>query len=234
MAVEKPKEEGAPAYMAQYTALMTILLAFFICMLTMGQQKEAEYKRAGYGQIRDAFSLKGGMGILPYMRAVMGSYPHLGEGPEIEEADSLGYRKGAFEARQLDADGITECNLAYQSRAVRLATPVMFPPGRWDLNRDARAFLHTMGRVFYNLPDTLLTVCCFQQDDGASGISSQLLAARRAATVVRYLESECDIGSERLRNLGYSHDRYLTTEDQDSTEAEAQKLVFLVQKKRSS
>ena len=64
---DPPKEASAPSYFVQYAALWCLMLAFFVVLLSMGHQRTAEFK-SGMGMIRDAFGLKGGMGILAFWR----------------------------------------------------------------------------------------------------------------------------------------------------------------------
>jgi hypothetical protein len=65
MGKKKFIDTGAPAYMAQYTALMTLLLAFFILLNVLSESKESGFKD-GIGQIRNAFGQVGGLGIFSY------------------------------------------------------------------------------------------------------------------------------------------------------------------------
>ena len=71
MAKKKVLVGGAP-YMAQFTALMMILLACFILMVAMSPRKEKGLKQ-GMGSIRNAFSNVGGFGIFDFITPYFGT-----------------------------------------------------------------------------------------------------------------------------------------------------------------
>ncbi|OVE76283.1 hypothetical protein BVX97_01570 [bacterium E08(2017)] len=225
-----PEEEGAPAYMAQYTALMTILLAFFICMLTMGEEKASEFQSRGMGYIKDAFGLKGGLGLLNYWKAIMRKFP---ETRYDEEKDKdrhlLGYQKGAFQAEQLDAEGILKMEMQDWGYSVRIKTPLTIGEKSVVLDKEARSFLDKVGGVFYNLPGYVITACCYESrnEDNEENLRK---ASKSAATVTAYLEGKCGIPRERLNSIGYSSSRYLGDNGNSNPD---QGVVFFIRKEAS-
>jgi len=62
---KKVVDVGAPAYMAQYTALMTLLLAFFILLNTMQDEQESGFNE-GIGDVKNAFGSSGGFGLFQF------------------------------------------------------------------------------------------------------------------------------------------------------------------------
>lgn len=224
---KKKEAEGAPGYMVQYTALMTILLAFFICLLTLGQQKATEYRKKGLGHVRDAFGLKGGLGLLPYWKAIMKNYPEVEElDEEIDEKkDLLGYVRGAFTADVLDAEEIVQAEFEDWGYSVRVLTPLQFETGSIVLSRDAQRFLDRTGGVFYNLAEHTIIACCYVSTGDPQ--KDYRLAAHRAVVITRYLKHECRVPGDRLRAVGYAHDRYLGPNDMGQSD---QMTLFFVRK----
>ncbi len=223
---EKPQEEGAPAYMAQYTALMTILLAFFICMLTLGDEKAAKYKKEGFGYIKDSFGLSGGLGLLPYWKAIMKKFPEYGEFDQDKDKDLLGYVKGSFESEELDAEGILKVDLQNWGYRVKIPTPITFAEDDVLLSRNVLGFLDRVGGVLYNLTNHMVTACCYETRGSDDGMN-QIISARRAAAITSYLKDRCGVPGDRLNYVGYSSSRYLGS----SEDAEIkQGTVFFVRK----
>ena len=64
---------GGPPYMAQFTALMMILLACFILMVAMSPRKKEQGLKKGIGSIRNAFSNVGGFGIFDFISPLFGT-----------------------------------------------------------------------------------------------------------------------------------------------------------------
>ena len=222
----KPKAEGAPAYMAQFTALMTILLAFFICLLTVGQDRVSNYKKTGYGYIRNAFGSKGGVGLLPFWRSVMKRYPKVRKKKEEPDAEFLGYMKGAFHADEFDADGISGADMEHRGSSIKIFTNIQFSGDRVALTAEAQVFLDRLAAVFVNLPDYVLTACCYSSTGGDVD-KDRMLAAERAILIVRYLKDSGGVPVSRMRSAGYAHDYYLAPLDKGQTK---EAVVFLVRK----
>ena len=232
MKKKEKEEEGAPAYMAQYTALMTILLAFFITMLSMGQNRVSKYNNIGLGYFRDSFGLginmKGGIGILPLWKSVMPHEPDVQESKDVplDEKNLLGYLKGAFEAERMDSDTLLGTELQDYGYYVAVPSDVKFADGKANLGVNARKSLDRVGGVFYNLSGFIITVCCY--DGTGAEETRQAVAAKRAAVVVRYLETKCGVPRERLHAVGFAHDRYLESAKDSNA---GQILQFVVRKK---
>jgi flagellar motor protein MotB len=226
---EPPQEEGAPAYMAQFTSLMTILLAFFIVMLTMGQEKASRYKMEGFGLIRDSsFGLKGGgLGFMSYMRAALQGHPDIARnGEESAEDRHLGYVRGEFDREQMDAEGIVHTEMQDWGNSVRIATPVVFKDDGWTPDPKSRQFLDRIGDVLYNLKGYRVTVSCYEAA-GDDPPTARMTAARRALAVANYLERQKRVPRTMLHAVGYSDARYMEFADGESP---TQKTVFFVRK----
>ena len=209
--VEMPKESLAPAYFVQYAALWSLLLAFFITILTMGKTKNSEFK-SGVGFIRDAFGMKGGLGMLPFWRKASSSQSDEAspiQTPESEEpGDLIGFVKGLLWKEGLSSISILRTEVDDRGVNVMLKTPIVFPPGSALLNQDTQKFLNQMGGIFYNLPKTVISINCLTMDSGSEE-RDLFLASERAAAVARYLKETCRIPGSRIDAVGYSHARYL-------------------------
>ena len=55
---------GAPAYMTTYGDMMTLLLTFFVLLLSFSSMRDAKFRRA-------MGSLKGALGVLPFEQSVL-------------------------------------------------------------------------------------------------------------------------------------------------------------------
>ncbi|MBN1670895.1 MAG: OmpA family protein [Kiritimatiellae bacterium] len=196
---------GAPPYMAQYTALMTILLTFFITMLTMAKEKESGF-RIGIGSIRDALGIKGALGLLPFwsnMRTTFTkTYPKVKE----QEKDEMliGYsREMTWEDMYADV-GYLRTEYINRGVGLKIPTPIVFAEGRAAMDKEAKRFMDRIGGILYSLPEVVLTVRSLCTETGDE-VQDQLLATKRAAALVRYLEQRARISRDRMRAVGYAH-----------------------------
>jgi chemotaxis protein MotB len=217
--IKKAEEDEAPGYMVLYSSLMSLLLAFFVTMLAMGQERTAQFK-TGVGQIRDAFGLRGGFGVLPYWRSMSqwlaSDYPKVTK-EEDQDAKLIGYLKGVLWREGLDESFILDIEYDRMGATIIMRTPIKFGVGNAFLERDSRWFLNRMGGVFYNLPEALITVSCLVETSGREAEddrADEYLAIERAVAVNRYLIDEVKISEERLQAVGYAHERYLRRLDE--------------------
>ncbi|MFH0878846.1 MAG: flagellar motor protein MotB [Lentisphaerota bacterium] len=208
---EPPKESSAPAYFVQYAALWCLMLAFFITLLTLGSQKSAKFK-VGMGLLRDAFGLKGGLGLLPYWRKLTSgsgdNNPAVQKVKPEDAGDVVSYFKGMLWKEGLSSVSILHTEADDRGISIYVEAPLQFATNSATLDRDTRGFLSRIGTLFYNLPNTVITVNCLVTNS-ASDNANLLLAAERVSAISRYLQEQCQIPRRQLDAVAYSHDRYL-------------------------
>ncbi|MBI3985834.1 MAG: OmpA family protein [Lentisphaerae bacterium] len=216
MRIQRPAEAGAPAYMVQYTAVMMLLLAFFIALLSAAKfgPQQAGMKE-GLGKVRNAFGTSGGLGILPFVAQIKRNFKDLLPSRELDETSGggsdnvLGLQKtgrGQFsDARFLRVRQIT------RGIGLKVDTPIRFDGEAAALDGKAREYLARMGSLLHALPDTVLTVSAYCRPGDDPG-RRELLAVERAAAVIRYLEKESGVSRSRLRAVGVTHESTLGVE----------------------
>jgi flagellar motor protein MotB len=215
---EPPQDAQAPGFFVQYAALWCLMLAFFICMLSLGHERTAEFK-TGVGFIRDAFGLKGGLGMLPFWHMIAGESSHKGQtsrAPQVEEEGNLiGYFKGMLWKEGLASVSILRVEVDEWKVGVVMKVPLSFPEGESVLDTTAKEFLDRIAGVFFNLPDWFLSVGCLTPAaDDENG--SLRLASERASVVARYLQDVGRIEGNRVEAVGYAHSRYTGIEAPDA------------------
>ncbi len=226
---KKEEDEEAPDYIAQYTSLMTILLAFFIIMLSMGSDKTADYQ-SGMGYIRNAFGSQGGFGLMPFWRGIWQRNPDI----EVEESESeedhlVGYEKGKLSLDSLDAEGILKAEIQDWGRYVSVTVPISFPENEAAITDGAKEYLKGLGQLFYSLDGYRVTVCAYVSTGDHE--ADQVLATKRSVLIMRYLRDEYNIDDHRIRSAGYAFPDYL---DSGKAEGREQMVTFVVQKLKQS
>lgn len=205
---EEKKPAGAPAYMTQYTALMTILLAFFIVMLTLGQDRVAQYK-VGVGLIQDMFSMKGGgMGVLPFWRSLTRGVPDVpADVEDAPDAALLGYYDDSISSINLAISGMRNVLLEDMNNTFRFKAPLGYDEDQIRVSSAYSSALEHVAAVLYALDGYQITVCVVVKGDDKQ--ANRVLAARRAAWLMRYLIEFGRLNPVRVRSAGYGDARYL-------------------------
>lgn len=198
---EKKQSAGAPAYMLQYTALMTILLAFFILMLTMGHERVAGYMD-GVGQIKNLLELQGGgSGVMNFWRSMRKpGLPKKVKEDAHPDAQLVGYEKDAVDQYSLDATSIQKIEFVDDKKTLRLLSSIRFEPGQARMDRKTQFALDQAVATIYSLKNYQVVVCVLV--DTGHPEADRLLAAQRAAWLVRNITAQTQIPLERIRALG--------------------------------
>ena len=225
---DPPKEEKAPAYMTMYSALWCIMLAFFVVLMTLGRQKSDKYKK-GIGAVKNAFGVRGGMGMMEYWRKASDGQGDNNPNPpdEQEEGDVVGHFKGMLWKEGLSNVSILKTEFDDRGISITIDTPIEFVTNSAVLGREACAFLSRMGGVFYNMPGFEITVQDLTMREKDTDDRNLLLAIERASAVTRYLQDEARIPADRIIAVGFSNRKYLTALKSDPRD---QALIFSLRK----
>ncbi len=197
---EKKAPAGAPAYMAQYTALMTILLAFFILLLSMGMEKTGGLLE-GVGDIKNLIGLTGGQGVLDFWLSTRRpGLPKQEEEPERPDAALVGYEEGAADRLGLDSSSIDKIGFVDERKTLRLRSSIRFDPGQVRMDPKSQFALDQAIATIYSMQNYHVVVCALV--DSGRPEADRLLAAQRAAWLVRHITTHAQISKDRVRALG--------------------------------
>ena len=232
--VKPPEEQGAPAYMAQYTALMMLLLAFFIAMLAQcsfgpplaGMQK-------GLGGIRNALGIQAGWGILPFMsqvdKTVRQIFPRTDQVKEEDrDRNLIAHPRQSMLRNAVIRDEWMSLTPLTRGKTLRVTTPIEFPEGQASLRASDMEYIERVGGVLQSDPSLGLVIRVLVPD-AREPDAAELLAAQRAAVVARYLRDVSGVPSARIRAVGYAFDRYLGEVPAERTRS-GQVVWFYIQK----
>ncbi len=211
--VKKPKEDLAPAYFVQYSALWCILLGFFVMLLSFGKTQMGP-GADGLGEVRDAFGTGGGLGLLPFARNVLFGKGDAGASSfrireskprQITEVD--GYIRGMLWQKGLSSlSKITVVSSDHSSKVI-LQVPVSFRVDR-HLEQESVKFLEMLGEVLLDLHQYTFEVVVVEEE-GENPTDRQRSAMLRAAVVARFLTEISSLPSEQVSAVGYSDSRFI-------------------------
>ena len=197
--VEPEKKEGAPKYIVSYSAMVTILLAFFIMLNNLATVQECGLIGAGLGAFRKSFNSVGLPGVLP------GSSSHksfLWLGGKYVPEETTGETEGKPSTGRLIDPPERDLENTVNS-LLKVESEVMLPlpqsePGA--LNAETRARLASVARLIRR-GDCNVHVCASLPVEGEIGTAWRS-ASEWASEVGRYLRDQEHIASERIIVIG--------------------------------
>lgn len=211
--VKRPKEELAPSYFVQYSALWCILLGFFVMLLSLGSTQTGPGSD-GLGEVRDSFGTTGGLGLLTFSKnALFGrsdggasSFKIRQSAPnQITEVD--GFIRGMLWKKGLSDTAMIAVLHSSDASSVVLRLPVAFRAND-NLERESIKLLEMLGEVFLSLDHyniAVMAVC----DDAEDPEECQRLALRRAAVVARFLIQTASLPQDHVQAVGFSDSHLL-------------------------
>ncbi|GAU07974.1 flagellar motor protein MotB [Desulfoplanes formicivorans] len=209
---EQPSEEGAPAWMATFADLMSLLLTFFVLLLSFANTDIHKFQDM-IGSIKDAF----GVQVKRDQDSYIAFSPSRFERDNItmtpQNREALGLNMALQAA--LQEDETLKKNVDFQpddtGLLMRIGSEVMFAPGSAVLAREAEPVLqqvikvmgeHNLDLVIRGHTDDVLTSSSMYP-------SNWELSSARAAAAVRYILEHSSISPFRLKAVGYAGTRPL-------------------------
>ncbi len=187
---------GGPPYMAQFTALMMILLACFILMVAMSPRKEKGIKQ-GMGSIRNAFSNVGGFGIFDFISPLFGTKnaknrKRKGDQDGVDLNTTLregGAGNSSAETKDVD----TGVYLRYRFRC-------KFNDFNSSLTKETKENLAKLGTGLSVFNQKLVIKCI--ASDYNDNENNRQLATYRAANIMRFLAEQSGVSYVNMLALG--------------------------------
>lgn len=230
------------AWMITFSDLLTLMLTFFVLLLSMSSMDDMKLKEA-FG------ALKGAVGVLEY-----------GAGSAVNKDSFITSRnisataksdllklfkelKGVMEAEKtvdimkvLNIEG-TEIEVRSDSRGAVIALPsmVLFPPGRAELREEGEKLLSQISIVLRR-PSNLVSVDGHTDDRPQTSSrfpTAWELSMARAVTVLHYLVEEEGLLPQRFIASGYGSNRPLVANDTSAGRQRNRRVEIVLLKERT-
>lgn len=208
--------EGAPAYMATYGDMMTLLVTFFVLLISFSSIQEVKFQKA-------ISSLRGALGVL---KADAGAYVRKPRTPMYEFKDEeMQYQleKVLEDMRRITEEESTpESQLSVEKSKDRIhfsiSSPMLFDSGHAELKPEADAVLKTIAEILAMTPFEVRVEGHTDSDRLMPGAryrnNWELSAARALAVVEQFLSYEdLDIDPSRFQAIGYGEFHPLADND---------------------
>jgi len=204
---KREQTEEAPntnAWITTYTDLMTLLLTFFVLLISISTI-DSNRKREALNSLIGAFGFKPGaqsvLGKENGMNVTMGSAPMVKEKVDFEQLQNVAFQNG------LDAD--VEVRQEQEKIIISLSKRVLFERGSTKIRPESRRFLAEVGKVFKEAPGMIEfrgfadeAEVIFERDPMKRAM---YLSAERAMAVYGYFKTENRIPMKKMVAHGFGY-----------------------------
>ncbi len=211
MARAKKQEcpEGAPGWIVTFSDLMSLLLTFFVLLLSFSTISEQEFNEA-------MMSLQGALGILPKFSHVISVAPRPPRRPTDDTAKAARRLRRQMQLMAKDK----QVKIQYDALGgikISLPSAVLFDSGNAVLKADAYPVLQSVGDTLRDLPDTFIEVR--GHTDGQALTTSleyrdnYVLSYFRADAVARQLNVASGVPMEQFELIACGPNQPMATND---------------------
>lgn len=204
--------EGLPGWLATFGDLMSLLLTFFVLLLSFSTMEEIKFKNA-------MGSLKASLGVFdskPEMTQPIRVTLPLVRG-SIRQSQNI--RKSAENLEKTLSDEGLEGDVSLTGTStglvIRIQAPVLYDVGGAELKGEIRNVLNALGDVLRDLPNQVVVQGHTDNvpiaNPRSEFPSNWELSYQRAVNVVRYLITETLVMPTRMAAEGYGEYRPIAT-----------------------
>lgn len=240
MAEDAPQEEpakekkqdcpaGAPAWMTTYSDLVTLLLTFFVLLLSMANMDPVRVLQAS-SSLRDAFGMHKTPANVEFSIPVIPSPPISKFSPIQENITKKMYEKvkSQIEALRLDEE-VGVINQDDKSIILRLSDSILFKPGEKKISPRAYSVLRSIADIIRPLPmDLRIEGHTDDRKIADSLYGNWDLSVDRSVTVLKYLAQSDLLHLDRMSAVGYGSDRPAVPNRDEATRALNRRVDFVL------
>lgn len=223
---KKKQSSGAPLWMCTFADMMSLLLCFFVLLLSFSVMDEQKFVKVA-GSLEKAFGLQR---INPYLG-----------NPRSEKIVAPTFESVPLEARFqeelieiIDEEvkaGLVEVEEQDEGLVLRVKEVVAFDSGSAAIKPHFRAFLDKLGKAVVEL--NAHVVVSGHTDDlplrkKAPFESNWSLSAGRAVRIVEFWQARYNIPPERLSAVGYAQGRPVTANTTPEGRAKNRRVEFKI------
>lgn len=207
-------EAGAPKWMVTYGDLMSLLLTFFVLLVSFSSMQESKFK-AAMGSLQAALGvLESDPFIAVNLETMTVNIPTLGKDLGMNEIEGMMDEliEIVEQAKMMDQIKVTKERGRIK---IEISSPILFQSGKAELKDDFKKILNQLGNLFKKT-DSYIRVEGHTDNipiKTQQFSSNWELSARRAVNVVRYFSDSLGIKPERLSAVGYGEFRPIADND---------------------
>ena len=221
-------EEGAPLWMTTYGDMMSLLLTFFILIVSFSSIQEVEFKKA-------MGSLQSALGVLPRhsgFNQQMQSFRFNEDQTTKDIIEEVNKMKEEIAEKGLQ--GQIKVTLTEKGAHIVISDPVLFDLGSAALKPESKAVMDIVAKLIKNSPNTEVLVEGHTDNwpiNTTEYPSNWELSAARALSVVKYFAFRRGFDPARFAATGYGEYRPLKPNDTVVNRANNRRVEIFINKK---
>lgn len=217
--VEPPTEEGLPPWMATFADMVTLLLCFFVLLLSFAQHDVNKF-RTLMGSIKDAFGIQVKRPDAEHVAFSPTKYERKDVEMTQENKEILGLAVQIKSLIELDDKLKKVTDVATDERGVviRVKNDFLFQPGSATLQEGAAPLFDDAIQLLkdYNFELTVRGHTDDQTYPSNLYPSNWELSSSRAAAVLRFMKENGGISASRLKAVGYADSQPLVPNNSEA------------------
>ena len=231
---EEEVVEGAPPWMATFSDMATLLLTFFVLLLSFANM-DVENFRVALGSVKEAFGVQvqtrgniEGMTTSPVELSTVQSLPWIEKPPDVDKdtAAVAEYIKKKGLEKKIDVVATP------RGIVLRIKDVVLFDVGSDELSEGADPVLKAVGEVFAAFKGDMTVEGHTDNVPIASGRfpSNWELSTARAISVMKELTSTDSIAASRVRVAGYADSKPIASNNNAAGRSKNRRVEFLFER----
>ena len=217
----KKTADGAPAWMVTYSDLVTLLLTFFVLLLSMANMDPVKFVKVA-NSMRSAFGIIGKIDTVDIAPKVINIAPL----PEEDMAQRV-YKRIQFQLYQLKLNKDITLVLDRGAVVLRVDSNLLFAPGRSDILPGGLPKLRKIAELVRPLPFHLRAEG--HTDSMGNAEANWDLSMARASTVVKFFAAEKLFPLDRMAAVGYGSQRPIAPNDTPENRALNRRVEFILE-----
>jgi len=220
---------GAPAWMVTYSDLVTLLLTFFVLLLSMASMDPVKFTQAS-NSLKDSFGIHPDPVHIDFTIPILPSPPITKFSPIQEQTTKKIYDeiKSQIDSLRLNKD-IGVLNRDNESIVLRVNDSILFKPGKAKISSKSYPTLRTIAEIIRPLPmnlrieghtdDTLIS---------QKPIGNWDLSVDRSVSVMRFFTQSDLLPLDRMAAVGYGKERPVVPNRDEATRALNRRVDFVL------
>jgi chemotaxis protein MotB len=217
----KKQAPGAPMWMVTFSDMVTLLLTFFVLLLSMANMDQIKFNAA-------ADSLAGAFGVLGSSDKTEVSAPKVVSfSPVNDDFTAQVYRRLKTKLRELKLNKKVKLVKDRGAVILRVDESILFTSGQKELNPDAFPVLRKVAELVRPLPLKLKVEG--HTDDRGGELANWDLSVGRAVSVLRFLAANQLVPLNRMAATGYGSQKPLFPNNSDRERALNRRVEFVLE-----
>lgn len=220
---------GAPAWMVTYSDLVTLLLTFFVLLLSMASMDPVRFTKASTS-LKDAFGIHREPARVEFAIPVLPSPPVTPYSPIQQRSTAKVCEKiqSQIDSKRLE-NNIGVIQNDDESIILRINDSVLFAKGTAKISPHAYAILRTLADIIRPLPmDLRIEGHTDDTPVSKSNYGNWDLSVNRAVAVMRFYTQSDLLPLDRMSAVGYGKDRPAVPNRDDVSRSKNRRVDFFL------